>query len=205
MHGIQIVGWVFSALTALVLIAGLIFAGVTLRRNGRASVLALVACVVLLLGSLVYAFGYQVTYSSEGGYMAVSGLGGLLHLIGIVLLLAAALFPGKPGAPKPDGWGPSQQGPGGWSPQPPDHGGGWNPQAQQVPGQVPGQGGWAPQQEQGWSPQGGWGPAAPGGYEPGVQQQGGPGFQAGTAPQSGPPYQQPQQPGQPYQQPYPPQ
>ncbi|MGY0233396.1 hypothetical protein [Longispora urticae] len=203
-HNYQLVSYAFAALTALMLIGGLIFAGVTLRRNGRASVLALAACAALLIGQLVYTFGYQaISYSGEG-FIAVTAIGGLLHMLGIALLLAAALLPRTPGTPRPTEWGPSQQGPGGWSPQPPDHGGGWNPPAQQVPGQTS-PGGWAPQQEQGWSPQGGWGPAAPGGYDPGAPQQGGPGYQPGVAPQSGPPYPQQPQSGPPYQQPHPPQ
>ncbi|WP_412541969.1 hypothetical protein R8Z50_05355 [Longispora sp. K20-0274] len=210
MVGIQLASYLSAGLAALVLIAGLIMAAVTIRRNGRASALAMAGCGVLLVGELVFALGYRVVSYSEGAWVTISVLGGLLHVAGLILLIAGALLPRK--AAQPDGWSPQAAAPG-WNPQGPVPG--WSPQA-------PEQGGWGQQQpypqqaEQAWNPQGqagapGYGqgvPQQPGPYgPPGMAPQSAPPFQPGVAPQSGPPFQpggQPQS-GPPYQQPYPPQ
>lgn len=81
-----------SALTAVVLLAGLVGALVAFSRNGRSSLLAAAGCLVLLGSQCVYFFGNRLVHGFDG-FTVVTVLGGLAHLAGIVLLLAAALLP----------------------------------------------------------------------------------------------------------------
>ncbi|MBG6140810.1 hypothetical protein [Longispora fulva] len=202
MVGIQLASILSASLTALVLIAGLIVAAVTIRRNGRASGLAMAGCGVLLVGELVFTIGYRVISYSEGSIVTLSILAAVLHVAGIVLLLSGALLPRKAAAQpagQPGGWSAQPEQP--WNTPQPEQGG-WGQQAPTQTGHA--QQGYAQQGEQGWNPQGqaGWTP----GYGQDVPQQPGPYGQPGVAPQSGPPFQPGGQPsGPPHQQPYPPQ
>ncbi|WP_206068757.1 hypothetical protein [Nonomuraea composti] len=162
-------------LTLVVLLGGVALMAMRRKEHGRASVVGMAGCIVLLVGGVVSTVFSFLTPSlvdsmGYGGYQTVAFILGaismLMQAIGTGLLIAAVVMPRKP-QPQQGAPGAWQQG---WQPQGQPE---WQP-GQHQPGPQPGQPEWQP------GPQ----PGQPG-WQPGPQQQP-PGWQTPPQPPFGP-------------------
>ncbi|WP_018351270.1 hypothetical protein [Longispora albida] len=141
LHEYQTVGLITGIVNLLLLLGGIVLAGVTIRRNGRASVLVMVGCVMMLLGIVFSFFAFRLI-----GFGIAHVVTSLLHMTGLVLVILGGALPRKdPAKPQlPYGGWTAPQAPGQpqYPGQPAPQGPMMAPHAPEAPygQQVPGQG-----------------------------------------------------------------